>query len=199
MRHGGIDISIIERVNNSDGGAFATLYDHYFSYLCACSMVYVLDFEAAREVVNDVFVNVWNRRGMLEFPIHSYLVRSVHNGSLNHLRAARSKRATLEKYKDEMLAFMDEFAVSENSALARMEAREIEQMIRNAADSLPARCREVFEKYFYDGLSPAEIALRMNINVNTVRVHIKTAMDRIRSISGTLTPILILLLMRDFQ
>jgi RNA polymerase sigma-70 factor (ECF subfamily) len=199
MKSGGIDKVVIERINKGDGDAFAELYDRYFSYLCACATVYVLDFETAKEVVNDVFVKVWNRRGALEFPIHYYLVKSVHNHSLNHIRAAKSKRATLEKYKAEMLDFMEEFTVSENSALALMEAHEMEQMIRNAVDCLPARCRQVFEFYFYDGLSPAEIALRMNINVNTVRVQIKTAIDRIKSVFGSAAPLFIFLFMQGLR
>jgi RNA polymerase sigma-70 factor (family 1) len=197
MKPARIDISVIERINKGDAEAFALLYDKYFSYLCACAVVYLLDFGAAKEVVNDVFVKVWSKRGTLEFPIHYYLVKSVHNGSLNYIRTAKSKLTTLEKYKSEMLDFMEEFTVSENSAPACMEAEEMEQMIRSAVDKLPARCRQVFEMYFYEGLSPAEIAVAMNINVNTVRVQIKTAIDRIKSVCGSVVPLLIFLLTRN--
>ena len=51
-------------------------------------------------------------------------------------------------------------------------------------DTLPQRCREVFERYFYYGDSTKDISEKMDIRESTVRVQIKTALDRIRKELG---------------
>ena len=51
---------IISRINNGDAKAFEQLYTTFYVYLCAVATKYVYNPEAAREIVNDVFMNVWN-------------------------------------------------------------------------------------------------------------------------------------------
>ena len=51
---------IISRINNGDAKAFEQLYTTFYVYLCAVATKYVYNSEAAREIVNDVFMNVWN-------------------------------------------------------------------------------------------------------------------------------------------
>lgn len=49
---------IISRINNGDAKAFEQLYTTFYVYLCAVATKYVYNSEAAREIVNDVFMNV---------------------------------------------------------------------------------------------------------------------------------------------
>src|SRR3712207_7396762 len=44
-----------------------------------------------RSIVNEVFVNIWHKRGTLNHSIHAYLMQSIRNGSLNYLRSLRSR------------------------------------------------------------------------------------------------------------
>ena len=76
---------IIDGLNRGSEPAFAALYDSYFSYLCACAATYVSDPVSAEELVNDVFVNIWEHRGRYRAPLHGYLVNSVRNLSLIHI------------------------------------------------------------------------------------------------------------------
>ena len=86
-----IDKSVIDGINRGDERAFAVLYNNYFTYLCTCAVGYIFDADAAKEIVNDVFVHIWNKQTELEFPIHSYLLRCVQNGCLNYIRSLRSR------------------------------------------------------------------------------------------------------------
>lgn len=86
-----IDQAVIDRINQGDVKAFECLYNDYFVYLCACANSYIFNAEEAQDIVNEVFMKLWYRRGDLFFPIHPYLVRSVQNGCLNYLRSLLSK------------------------------------------------------------------------------------------------------------
>ena len=62
----------------------------------------------------------------------------------------------------------------------------METRIRAVVETLPERCRAVFEQYFYRGESAREIAENLRIDPVTVRVHIKNALDRLRVELGPL-------------
>ena len=83
---------IIDGLNRGSKSAFAALYDSYFSYLCACAATYVPDPVSAEELVNDVFVNIWEHRGRYRVPLHGYLVNSVRNACISHIRSQLFRR-----------------------------------------------------------------------------------------------------------
>ena len=68
------------------------------------------------------------------------------------------------------------------------------KQVHNVVNSLPERCRIIFEKYLYNNKSPQEIAEELDISVNTVRVQIKNAMDKMKVKLGTSLGILLLFL-----
>ena len=98
-----VDKSVIDGINRGDERAFAVLYNNYFTYLCTCAVGYIFDADAAKEIVNDVFVHIWNKQTELEFPIHSYLLRCVQNGCLNYIRSLRSREKVLDEFKEDLL------------------------------------------------------------------------------------------------
>lgn len=62
-----------------------------------------------KEIVNDVFMNIWSSRGQLSFPIHNYLLRSVQNRCLNYIRTLHTRERVLDEYREELIAFQEEF------------------------------------------------------------------------------------------
>ena len=185
---------IISRINNGDAKAFEQLYTTFYVYLCAVATKYVYNSEAAREIVNDVFMNIWSSRGQLSFPIHNYLLRSVQNRCLNYIRTLHTRERVLDEYREELIAFQEEFCKNDNNPLQLLEIEELKSQVNTVIDSLSVKCRLVFEKYLYEGMSPQEIADEQAISVNTVRVHIKNAMDHIKLQLGPTAGILFLLL-----
>ena len=185
---------IISRINNGDAKAFEQLYTTFYVYLCAVATKYVYNSEAAREIVNDVFMNIWSSRGQLSFPIHNYLLRSVQNCCLNYIRTLHTRERVLDEYREELIAFQEEFCKNDNNPLQLLEIEELKSQVNTVIDSLSVKCRLVFEKYLYEGMSPQEIADEQAISVNTVRVHIKNAMDHIKLQLGPTAGILFLFL-----
>lgn len=175
-----VDKAIVQQVNKGSEQAFAELYKAYYAYLNAVAIYYLQDKEVAQEVVDDVFLNVWEKRENLVFPIHYYLVRSVQNGCLNYIRSQRALQTALDGHRDEVLFFLEEHILSTSTPLEDMELKETEAEIRRVVDNLPVKMRAVFEAYFYDGKSAEEIAEEMNLSVNTIRVQIKNALDKLK-------------------
>lgn len=175
-----IDKHIIERISAGDERAFSSLYDAYYTYLCTIAVYYVFDRSEANEVVNDLFVHLWNHRSELPDHIHTYMIRSVQNRCQNHIRASQTRERVLDQHRQQLLNYQEEFILSNYNPLQNMENAEIEQQIRAVAGQLPPKCRAVFENYFFEGKSIDDIAEEMNISVNTVRVQIQNAISRMR-------------------
>lgn len=187
-----INEQTVADINAGKESAFSALYDSYYSYLCVYATTYIFDTDEAKEIVNDVFMNVWNSRGRLNFPIHNYLLRSVQNRCLNHIRTLHTRERVLDEYREELLAFQEEFCATDDNPLQLLEMEELKRQVGTVIDSLPAKCSLVFKKYLYEGMSPQEIAAEQVMSVNTVRVHIKHAMDSIKLQLGPMASLLLL-------
>lgn len=175
-----INKDVIEQISNGSEKAFSELYSSYYSYLNAVALCYLLDKEIVAEIVDDVFINIWNKRETLSYPIHYYLVRSVQNGCLNHIRMQRAQQNVLDEHKDRMLAFQENYIHSTPVPLQYVEMQQTEEEIRLAVNQLPPKCKMIFEEYFYAGKTVEVIADDMGLTISTVRVQLKNATDRLK-------------------
>lgn len=192
-----VDKSVIDGINRGDEKAFAILYNTYFTYLCTCAVGYIFDVNISKEIVNDAFVHVWNKRDELNFPIHSYLLRCIQNGCLNYIRSLRSRERILDEFKEDLLLFQEEYCQCAENPLELLEVEELKKQVHVAVSLLPEKCRLIFEKYLYKNLSPQEIANECSLSVNTVRVQIKNAFDRLKKDLGPAIFILFLYLTKQ--
>lgn len=189
-----VDKYLIEKINKGDEKAFEILYNSYFVYLCSCANSYIFNPVEAQDIVNETFVKIWYKRGELSFPIHAYLLRSIQNGCLNYLRSLRSRERIIDEYREALIEFQEEYCSMESDPLQGLEQTDLEQQVHHIVSSLPDKCRTVFEQYLYSELTPQEIAEKNNISINTVRVHIKNAMDKMREKLGSRVGILLFFL-----
>ena len=143
---------------------------------------YIFDAEAAREIVNDVFMNVWRHRESLAYPVNAYLLRAVRNLCLNYLRDRREEEIPLSEAQDELLAFQERLVDNDPHPLTCLENREFEEKVYRAVDSLPHKCRAIFMQYLYHDKSYEEIAVANHISASTVRVQIKIALTKLRAL-----------------
>jgi len=175
-----INEDLIMKISKGEEKAFSLLYDCYYTYLNTVALCYIFNKDVANEIVNDVFINIWHKRHTLSYPIHSYLIQSVKNGCLNHIRAQRTNERVLTDHKKQLLDFQEEYILSNPTPLQYVEAHEIEKEVQNAIAHLPEKCRSIFEQYLFLGKLPEQIAKEQLITVSTVRVQIKNAMDKLK-------------------
>lgn len=156
---------------NSNPKSFRTLYDAYYSYLCGIAVCYVHDIEIARELVNDVYLRVWERRATLKYPPLPYLISGVRNACYNYLRETK-------KAGEATLVLMDH--IPEVPVYDDDEVEDIVKLISEVSESLPPRCAEVFFLHFNEGMDNSAIAEHLGISESTVRVQQKIAIEKIR-------------------
>lgn len=182
----------ITQISKGDVKAFEMLYSTCYVYLCAVATKYVFDTEAAREIVNDIFLNVWNNRSTLTHPILPYLIRSVKNRCLNHLRQQRLHTVPMSDIQEQLLYIQEQQVCEDSHPLAYLENKEFEEKIYKAIDRLPPKCRDIFIQYLYHNKSYEEIAMANNISQSTVRVQIKIGLTKLKDLLGDMFPLFLL-------
>lgn len=163
---------LFEKVKNDDVKAFEALFHHYYGFLCAYAFKYTNNHHAAEEIVQDLFVEIWEKRAQLTIrtSLKSYLFQSVRNRCLNLFQHQKTRTTFAEKFRSEFNPVSDEEFVEINLA----------DKIEKAIDSLPEKRREVFRLSREEGLKYREIAQKLNLSIKTVETHMALAIAALR-------------------
>lgn len=162
-------------VLSGDQNAFRELFRRYYSYLLYFSNSFVKCKEVAEEIVEDVFVSVWNNReNLLNISnLKTYLYVAVKNHSINYL-----ERSGYPFHEDLNLLDVSYIDISPNPEDLVI-ASEMLKAINQAVAGLPPKCRMIYKLVKEDGLRYKEVADILNISVRTVENHIAKALRKI--------------------
>lgn len=170
--------SLLERIKGGDLRAFEEVYKTFYADLCNFSYTILHDHALVEETVDDVLFYLWDHRNEIEaVSLKSYLMRSVHNRSLNAKnakdnRVMRNNTVPVEDIVEYVGSLFDN-----NHPLTLLLRDEQEKVIRSAISGLSDQCRTAFELSRNEHLTYAEIATKMGISVNTVKYHIGHAIQ----------------------
>lgn len=167
---------LVEQVASfDDEKAFRELFLHYYDHLFYFSNSFVKSREAAQEIVQDVFISLWNKRDKLTriSNLSVYLYVAVKNLSINHLNRSG------HHFTDDL----NQLDVTSAAGIATPEdlmvASEMLQAIRKSISQLPPKCRLVYKLVKEDGLHYKEVAEILHISPRTVENQIATALRKI--------------------
>ncbi|MBA2500520.1 MAG: RNA polymerase sigma-70 factor [Chitinophagaceae bacterium] len=164
------------KIAAGDQKAFARLYSMYRNKLCRFAYTLIHSKEIAEEIIEDIFVTVWNNRETLtsieNLPVYLYV--SVKNRSLNEL-SRKAKELITAPYD-----FLD-FEIDDEAANPQdmMITNEMLQFMQKAVNTLPPRCKMIFKLVREDGLKYKEVSQILNISINTIDVQMAIAVKRI--------------------
>jgi RNA polymerase sigma-70 factor (family 1) len=164
-----------KRIAESDQQAFRILFDSYSSKLIefAFSMVKLRD--AATEIVDEVFVRIWQQRQRIVSiqNLKVYLYTATKNTALNYISKKAKEQVT------EPFDFINIQIRDNESPEQQMITSEIFKKIKIAVNELPPRCKMIFKLIREDGLKYKEVAEILNVSVNTVDAQMVIAVKRI--------------------
>lgn len=163
-----------------DRSAFESLFHSHYAALCAFARRYVEDLSRAEELVQDVFLALWERRETLELrrSIRAYLFTAVRNAALDELK----RRKTAARLGRDAA---DALRPPKQAADSQATFSELARAVDAAVQDLPPRAREVFTMSREGGLSYGEIAEILGITVKAVEANMTRAL---RSLREALSP-----------
>jgi RNA polymerase sigma-70 factor (ECF subfamily) len=150
---------------------------------------YVLREEDAENIVQDIFVLLWEKRDVLDIKVSlaPYLFTLVKNKCLDFLRHKTTEEEFVKEYEARQMAL-------EQLNCAFSSDEDVEKILTAAINSLPERCREIFVKSRVEGKKYREIADELNISVNTVETQMSVALKKMRIILKDYLPLLLFFL-----
>jgi RNA polymerase sigma-70 factor (ECF subfamily) len=161
--------------------AFRQLFDLHFAELYRFVYRYVQSVEAAKDLVHEAFLRLWQQRDKVDLggpTARSYLYTIARYQSLDHLRRRRVELRWQRQYSDPVM--VDHGAALAADPHEEFADKETAAAIQGAVDSLPRRQREVLLLRWQRQASYEEIAQALGISPKTVAVHLSRAVQHLR-------------------
>jgi RNA polymerase sigma-70 factor (ECF subfamily) len=182
------DKILIEGLKSKNESAFDDLFRKYNKKLVFFALKIVKNLDTANEVVQDLFVNFWEKRHQLEpkISLQAYLYRSVYNNCIH-----ASKK--VKQIQGEEFNAMNEPGEDFNNLL---EQNELEVKIYDLIEQLPTECQRIFKLSRFEELKYQEIADQLNLSVKTVETQMSRALKFLRTNLSDYIKLLIFILLR---
>lgn len=174
------DVALTARFRAGDEAALAHVFTAHHASLCGFAASYVRDADSAEELVQEVFLALWERRQTLDLRngLRAYLFGAVRNRALNVQRHARYERTlALQRGGGDGIPGMGQ-PPEDTDASTR--AAEIDAAVTAAVVSMPERMRAALTLSWREGLTHGEIARVLAIAPKTVENHIGRALKHLR-------------------
>lgn len=178
------DQHILSSFAEDDKMGIKVLFDKYYRPLCVYAMKFIDDLQVAEDIVQEVFIKFWEekRYKTITGSLKNYLFVSVRNMSLNYLECNyHLKTEYLEHLKEEL--GYEQFL--EDELIEKM------QKLNQEIENLPEKMRKVLWLIIFEKKKYKEVAVELDISLNTVKTHFSRALRQLRGSIDVLVLILL--------
>ena len=175
---GNLDAELLARIAKGDRQALGSFYDRHSSLLYSLILRILNDAAEAEDVLQDVFLQIWNKAAAFDPALGkplSWTVALTRNKALDRLRSFQRRLAALSKTEE---------APSPAAATQADEfyRHEISSAVQEALCKLPSDQRQAIELAYFGGLTQTEISEQLQAPLGTVKARIRRGMLRLRDL-----------------
>ena len=183
------DLELWEKLRQGNQKAFSALFVLYYDDLYTYSLKFTNEEELSKDIIQELFFNLW-----LSYPklkqveiLKPYLLRCVKNLIIDY------KRKLLTQQKYDLNLIQDEIVFSQEDFRINLEGDSAQtEKLLYILNTLPDRVRETIYLHFFNGLSYTEIAIVMDINIQTARNFVHRGIRQMKDLYLLLLPIVFL-------
>jgi len=179
-----IELDLLARVAKRERAAFEQLYARYSNILYAAAMKFLKQDADAQDVVQDVFIQIWDKAKLYDptkgKPL-TWALTMTRNRSIDRIRAIQRRTRLRDDFESETVA--DESA-GVREALSEVDASEKSQILRDAVGRLSPEQRKVIELAFFGGLTQSEVADRLGEPLGTIKARARRGLMKLKEILG---------------
>ncbi|HEY1025899.1 MAG TPA: RNA polymerase sigma-70 factor [Sphingobacteriaceae bacterium] len=176
---------------NREEASFERVFKEHFRSLHAYAAVMVKDEELAEDLVQQMFLKLWERGGLsnIQTSVKAFLYKCIHNDCLNYLKHLKVRAG----YEDHAVYAMK----AEHHQFIQAEYKDLEARLRNALAELPEQCLTIFQMSRFEELKYREIAEKLGLSVKTVEKQMGKALKLLRLKLVDFLPLIFMLLMPE--
>ncbi len=175
-----VDATRLRAIARGDEHALAALYDAHAAALLAIAQRILRDRNDAEDLVHDLFVEVWHRASAYDASrgsVRSWLLVRLRSRAIDRLRSQATRRRLLTERVDGATATADSTSAEEVVAQGQEK-----RTVSVALEALTPRQREAVELAYFQGLTAAEIAARIDVPTGTVKSRLASALAALRRV-----------------
>ena len=176
------EVELLRRIGGGDLQSFEELYRRYGGMLFATILRILNQQEAAEDVLQEVFLHIWEKAPLYDpargKPL-TWVVTLARNKAIDRLRSTQRSNRLHSEVEREAQAFD---ANGERSSADVVEGVEKSKLVREAMERLSKDQREAISLAFFSGLTQTEIAERLGEPLGTVKARIRRGMMRLREV-----------------
>lgn len=167
---------IVKQIQRGDKAAFEKIFFEYYPDLCLFALSVVQNRKASEDVVQNVFLNIWEIRKQWDIntSLKAYLYRAVKNRAINYSKKQNNYRKKKSRYLKRVQT--QPIPPDTNQPHRQNTVTRIWEIV----DAMPKRRSMVFTLHRKHGLRYKEIAKVMDITPKTVENHMGYALKQIR-------------------
>ena len=179
-----VELDLLARITKRERAAFEQLYTRYSNILYATAMKFLKEDADAQDVVQDVFIQIWDKAKLYDpakgKPL-TWALTMTRNRSIDRIRAIQRRTRLRDDFEKETVA--DESA-GIREALSGVDASERTQILRDAVGRLSPEQRKVIDLAFFGGLTQSEIANRLGEPLGTVKARARRGLMKLKELLG---------------
>ena len=179
-----IELDLLARIAQRERVAFEELYTRYSNILYATAMKFLKQDADAQDVVQDVFIKIWDKAKLYDpakgKPL-TWALTLTRNRSIDRIRAIQRRSRLRDDFEKE--STVDE-STGVREALSEVDASEKGQILRDAVSQLSRQQRKVIELAFFGGLTQSEIAEKLGEPLGTVKARARRGLMKLKEILG---------------
>lgn len=158
-----------------DEKTFKALFKEWYPVLCRFSMKYVDDPGVAEDLVQEVFVNLWNSKDTIELEsgMAAYLYASAKYNCFRYLNKSHQEAKTIGMHLEKL-----EETSGENEEYLQLKRL---KRLYQAVEQLPEKTKQVFRLSKMEGLTYQEISAFLGVSVKTVEKQMSAALKKLRT------------------
>lgn len=171
------DAELFQALKEGQLDSLGTLYDRYARLVYGLALKILTNPEEAEDLTQEIFLNLWRHssynpeRGSLS----SFLMLTTRSRAIDRLRSRGTSSRFLQRWK-----YMSSVETLSSNPLEQASLLERSQRVQEALAQLPDKQRQVLEIAYYEGLSQAEIAQRLNTPLGTVKTWTRQGLLKLR-------------------
>jgi RNA polymerase sigma-70 factor (family 1) len=161
----------LAKLKAGDSDVFTEIFSVYYRDMVMFAFGFTHDVETAEEIVQDVFVKLWEEREKLNITvsIKSYILKTIQNKCIDWHR----HKKIVNNHSNFIINNSPLYEYDTDNYIL---GSELEGRIENAIADLPEDVKVAFKMNRFEGLKYKEIATKLNVSVRTVEVRVSKAL-----------------------
>ena len=176
------EVALLQKVARGDRRSFEELYQRFSGVLFSTAYRVLNNQEAAEDVLQDVFVQIWEKAPLYD-PARgkpmTWAVTLTRNKSIDRLRSTQRRSRLQDDFQQESDSF-EKF--DDRNSFELVSAGETNDLVREVMKKLSTDQREAIELAFFSSMTQIEIAERLGEPLGTIKARIRRGLMRLREL-----------------